>query len=102
MTYDEFKTGLFIKYHLVYLKSTPYIKFNIYHWDISAVFENAIILKVDAENVLSNIKNRNMVQAFCLMAQGFLQWEVGEILKLSERTIQCYVQRVKRKYLTSQ
>ena len=96
MTYDEFKTGLFIKYHLVYLKSTPFIKFNIYHWDVSAVFEKAIILKSDAERVLSKIKNRNMVKALCLMAQGYMQWEVGAILGKSEGAIKQYVVRIKK------
>lgn len=97
MTYDDFKTGLFIKYHFIYLKSILFIKFNIYHNDTSAVFENAIILMVDAENVLAGIKNCNMVEALCLMAQGYLQWEIGELLNLSKRTIENYVFRIKRK-----
>lgn len=97
MTYNDFKTGLFIKYHLVYLKSKPYIKFNQYHGSMLAIFENAIIMKVDAEVMLESIRNRNMAEAFCLMAQGYLQWEVGEILGKSERTIRRYIEIAKEK-----
>ena len=96
MTYDDFKTGLFIKYHLVYLKSIPFIKFNIYHGDTSAVFENAVILMIDAEKVLARIRNRNMASALCLMAQGYCHWEIAILLSLSERTIENYVFRIKR------
>ena len=95
MTYDEFKAGLFIKYHFVYLKSTPFIKFNVYHGNTSAVFEDAVILKVDAEKVLKGLNNRNMAKAFCLMAQGYMQWEVGEMLSKSEGSIKQYVVRMK-------
>lgn len=98
MTYDEFKAGLFVKYHFIYLKSTPFIKFNTYHGSTSAVFEDAVILKVDAERVLKGLTNRNMARAFCLMAQGYMQWEVGQMLQLSVRTIEQYVYRFK-KYL---
>ena len=96
MTYQEFTAGLFIKYHFIYLKSTPFIKFNVYHSDTSAVFENAVILKIDAERVLTKITNRNMAKAFCLMAQGYMQWEVGQTLQLSVRTIGQYVYRFKK------
>ena len=98
MTYDEFKAGLFVKYHFIYLKSTPFIKFNQYHGDTSATFEDSILLKVDAENILKELKNRNMAKAFSLMAQGYCQWEVGEMIGLSVRTIEQYVYRFK-KYL---
>jgi hypothetical protein len=94
-TYQEFKIGLFIKYHFVYLKSTPFIKFNQYHSDTSAVFEDSIILKIDAERVLKTITNRNMVEAFCLIAQGYMQWEIGEMLGKSEGAIEDYVTRIK-------
>lgn len=97
MTYQDFKKGLFVKFHLTYLKSTPFIKF-VYHSDTSAKFENPIILMADAENVLRRIKNRNMVQALCLMAQGYQQWEVAEEMGLSDRAIEQYAYRVK-KYL---
>ena len=96
MTYNDFKTGLFLKYHLVYLKSTPFIKFNVYHSDTSAVFERAIILIVDAENILAGIKNRNMAEALCLLAQGYEQWEVGELLGRSERSIRRYVDKARK------
>ena len=96
MTYDDFKTGLFIKYHLTYLKSIIFIKLNAYHGDTSAAFENAIILMADAENVLAEIKNRNMASALCLMAQGHCHWEIAILLSLSERTIENYVFRIKR------
>jgi len=96
MTYNEFKAGLFMKYHFTYLKSTPFIKFNIYHSDTSASFEDGIILKVDAERVLKGIKNRYMAEALCLMAQGYLQWEIALMLGRSEDTIEWYVRKIKR------
>ena len=98
MTYNEFKAGLYMLYHFTYLKSTPFIKFNVYHSDTSATFEDGIILKVDAQRVLQGLKNKNMIRAFELMAQGYLHWEVGLMLGLSDRTIDCYVDRFK-KYL---
>lgn len=97
MTYKEFKDGLFVKFHLTYLKSTPFIKF-VYHSDVGAKYENPVILMVDAEVVLNRIKNRNMVRALCLIAQGYQQWEVAEEMGLSDRAIEQYVYRVK-KYL---
>ena len=96
MTYDEFKAGLFIKYHFIYLKSTPFIKFNVYHGNTSAVFEDAVMLKVDAENVLKRLTNRNMVKAFCLMAQGYLQWETAEMIHRSTSTIEWYIREIKK------
>jgi hypothetical protein len=105
MTYKDFKSGLYIKYHLTYLKSTPFIKF-VYHSDTSAKYENPIILMTDAEVVLNEIKygndnrrpNPNMARALCLMAQGYCQWEVAEEMGLSDRTIEQYIHRAK-KYL---
>lgn len=95
MTYKDFKQGLHIKYHLTYLKSTPFIKF-VYHSDTSAKYENPVILMADAETVLGRIKNRNMVKALCLMAQGYQQWEVAEEMGLSDLTVENYTHRVKR------
>ena len=96
MTYDEFKAGLFIKYHFIYLKSTPFIKFNQYHSSTDAVFEDMVILKIDAEKVLATIDNRNMAKAFCLMAQGYMQWEVGIMLGRSVDTIKWYIKEIKK------
>lgn len=96
MTYNEFKAGLFAKYHFVYLKSKPFITFNQYHGENPALFEDAVILKVDAEKVLKDLKNRNMAEAFCLMAQGYLYWEIGEMLYKSEGAIKQYVVRIKK------
>ncbi len=95
MTYREFKAGLFYKYHFTYLQATPFIKFNAFHGVAQAKFEKAIILKTDAEYILERIKNRNTAEAFCLIAQGYCQWEVGEILGRSERTIRRYIEEVK-------
>ena len=95
MTYQEFKMGLFFKYHLIYLQSKPFIKFNTFHGEAQAKFEKPIILKADAEYILERIKNRNTAEAFCLIAQGYCQWEVGEILGRSERTIRRYIEEVK-------
>lgn len=101
MTYDEFKLGIFYRYHFVYLKATPFIKFNVYHSDTSAVFENQTILKVDAEQVLKKLENRNMAQAFCLMAQGYPEWQVGKMIGRSERTIRRYVNKIKNDFFNN-
>ncbi len=95
MTYREFKAGLFFKYHFVYLQSKSFVQFNSFHGEAQAKFERAIILKADAECVLRGIKNRNLAKALCLVAQGYCQWEVGEILGRSERTIRRYIREVR-------
>ena len=91
MTYREFKAGLFYKYHFVYLQSKSFVQFNSFHGVAQAKFEKAIILRTDAEYILERIKNRNLAEALCLVAQGYCQWEVGEILGRSERTIGRYI-----------
>ena len=96
MNFKDFKSGLFIKYHLVYLRSLPFIKFNVYHSDFSAMFELPVALKVDAEKALGEIKNRNIIAALCLAAQGYYQWEIGEILGKSASTIKRYIAEAKR------
>ena len=97
MTYEEFMAGLYVKYHMVYVRSVPFIKFGGVHKE-AAGFEDMVILKVDAERVLAELKNRNMAEALCLIAQGYLQWEVAEMLEVSVRTVEQYVYRFK-KYL---
>lgn len=98
MTYNEFITGLHIKYHYQPLHSTTFIKFNTNHNCVMVTVEDLLVLKVDAEKMLKEIKNRNMVKAFELKAQGYLQWEIAEMLGLSLTTIEHYKDRVK-KYL---
>jgi DNA-binding NarL/FixJ family response regulator len=95
MTYNEFKAGLFMKYHFTYLKSTPFIKF-VYRSDTSATFEDGIILKVDSERVLKKIKSKNIVEALCLMAQGYMEWEVAEKMGKSEEAIKQYIYRTRK------
>ena len=96
MTYNEFMAGLYVVYHTVYVRSVAFIKFSKAKGDTSAKFENPIALMVGALVVLHRIKNRNMAEALCLMAQGYMQWEIGEMLNVSERTIQSYTRRVER------
>jgi DNA-directed RNA polymerase specialized sigma24 family protein len=96
MEYKDFKSGLYIKYHLTCLKSLSYIKFNVYHSDFSATFELPIALKADAEKALVKIENRNIVAALCLAAQGYYQWEIGEMLGKSTSTIKRYIAEAKR------
>jgi len=94
--YKDFKSGLFFKYHLTCLKSLSYIKFNIYHSDFSATFELPIALKADAEKVLGKIENRDIAAALCLAAQGYYQWQIGEMLGRSTRTIRRYIAEAKK------
>ena len=97
--YKDFKSGLFIKYHLVYLKSLPFIKFSVYHSDFSATFELPIALKVDAEKMLAKIKEElpyPAITALCLAAQGYMQWEIGELIGRSERTVRRYMSEAKK------
>jgi len=96
MTYEEFKTGLYIKHHFAYSRSVSFIKFSQIHYNDSNTMEDLIILKVDAEKVLNKVRNPNMREALCLIAQGFLYWEIAEMLKLTERTIERYVERIKK------
>ena len=96
MSYKDFKSGLFMKYHLIYLKSLPYIKFDIYHSDFSAKFELPVALKADAERILAKIKNRYIIATLCLAAQGYYQWEIGQILGKSTVTIKRYVSEAKK------
>jgi len=78
-----------------YLKSVLFIKFDKLKGKSASGWEDLIILKVDAENVLRGIKNKNMVEALCLIAQGYLYGDIAEELGLSERTIENYVYRLK-------
>jgi DNA-binding NarL/FixJ family response regulator len=89
--------GLYVKFHQVYVRSKPFIKFNKISSE-KAEFEDLVILKVDAQRVVGSLKNRNMARSLHLIAQGFLHWEIAEMLKLSERTVDQYVYRFK-KYL---
>lgn len=41
-----------------------------------------------------------MAKALCLMAQGYMHWEVGEMMGKSEGAIDQYVVRIK-KYLNN-
>ena len=95
MTYKEFKTGLYVKYHMSYVKSVLFIKFDKLKGESVSGWENLIILKVDAENVLKEIKNKNMVKALCLIAQGYFYEDIARELGLSKRTIRRYVNKIK-------
>jgi len=58
-------------------------------------FEEAIVYKVDSENVLDKLKNKNMAEALCLIAQGYEQWEVALMIDKSIYTIWWYVKEIK-------
>ncbi len=94
MTYKEFMAGLYVKYHMVYVRSVPFIKFGGVHKE-AAGFENLVIAKVDAERVLAGLKNKNMALALCLAAQGYYQWQIAETIGVSVKAISQYVQRFK-------
>ena len=95
MTYKEFMTGLYWKYHMVYVRSVPFVKFGEASKE-SAGFEDRIIAKVDSERMLAKIKNRNMAEALCLIAQGYMEWEVGIMLGLKYQTTRRYVWEFKK------
>ena len=83
-----------------YVKSVLFIKFDKLKGESVSGWEELIILKVDAEKILRGIRNKNMVEALCLIAQGYFYEDVAEELGLSERTIENYIYRIK-KYLKS-
>ena len=100
MTYKEFMTsefmiGLYWKYHMIYGHSISFIKSDGTSDEVEE-FEDRVIAKVDSERVLAKIKNRNMAKALCLIVQGYFYWEIAKELKLSERTVEWYVDEMKR------
>lgn len=99
ITYEQFKTGLFFKYGMIYTQSKPFIKFNQTFNYGPALFERMIDLKVTAENILDSLKNnkhnRRKIKVFNLMAQGYMQWEIAKKLNISTRTIKRYVIEMK-------
>ena len=94
--YKEFKTGLYVKYHMSYVRSVLFIKFDKLKGKSVAGWEDLIILKVDAENVLKGIKNKNMVEALCLIAQGYFYKDIAKELGKSIDTIKWYVREIKK------
>jgi len=94
--YGEFMKGLYIKFNMSYLKSTSFAVIGKNMSWKGGGFEEAIVYKVDSENVLDKLKNKNMAEALCLIAQGYEQWEVALMMGKSTRTIEWYVQEVKR------
>jgi hypothetical protein len=94
--YGEFMKGLHIKFHMSYFKSTSFAVIGKNMSWKGGGFEEAIVYKVDSEAVLGKLKNKNMAEALCLIAQGYEQWEVAIMMGKSIRTIEWYVQEVKR------
>lgn len=96
MTYDEFKAGLFAREHYVPNSSILFIPSNKNKGGDDTTFTDIVALIIDAERVIKQIKNKNMVEAFKLMAKGFLAWETAEEMCLSERTIRRYINKIKK------
>lgn len=94
LTYKEFKTGLYLIYHYVPNTSMLFIPSKKTQSENS--FQDLIVLKVDTENILEQIKNSKMKKALILMAKGYLQWEVAIMLRVSVERIKKYVQKVKK------
>jgi len=95
MTYEEFMTGLYAKYHYVPDSSISFIPVSKNSGDAGVTFEEIIALIVDAERVLKQVKNKNMVKTFELIAQGYFQWEIAEMLEVSISSIEKYVRTIK-------
>ena len=96
MTYKEFKMGLYVKYHMSYLRSVLFIKSDKLKGKSVSGWEDLIILKVDAERILKKLTNRNMGKALCLIAQGYSECEVAEILDRTDRMIRYYISNMKK------
>jgi hypothetical protein len=94
MNYGDFMRGLYYKFNMVYAKSKPFIVFGGRPKE-EADYVEKVIAKVDSEAVLKKLKNKNMAEALCLIAQGYEQWEVGIIMGLKYQTIRRYVWEVK-------
>ena len=100
MTYKEFMTsefmiGLYWKYHMIYGHSISFIKSDGTSNEMEE-FENRVIAKVDSERILDKLKNKNMARALCLIAQGYFYEDIAEELGLSKRTVEWYVDEMKR------
>lgn len=100
MTYNDFKSGLYISHHLTYLKSILFIRFCQGKTE-EATFVKAIILMVDAERILDKVESPVMVKVLCLQAQGYAQWEIAEALNISENAVSLHIHKFKRKYLNT-
>lgn len=98
MTYGEFMAGLYAMYHYVPARSKVFVKDGKQRGQNSINEEDILCLIIDSEIMLKKIKNKNMAKAFELAAQGYLQWEIAKILKLSPITIKLYKSKLK-KYL---
>jgi hypothetical protein len=99
MTYEEFMTGLYAKYHYVPDRSIFFIPANKNKGGEGVTFQDIVALKVDAERVLATIKNRNMVEALELIAQGHLEEYIARELKLRLNTVERYPWMLKRHLL---
>jgi hypothetical protein len=95
MNYGDFMRGLYYKFNMVYAKSKPFIVFGGRPKE-EADYVEKVIAKVDSEAVLKKLKNKNMAEALCLIAQGYEQWEVAIAIGKSIRTVEWYVQEIKR------
>jgi hypothetical protein len=95
MNYGDFMRGLYYKFNMVYAKSKPFIVFGGRPKE-EADYVEKVIAKVDSEAVLAKLKNKNMAEALCLIAQGYEQWEVALMMGLSIYTVQEYPQKIKR------
>ena len=94
MTYKEFLKGLFLINNFSYVQSVSFIKTT--HSSIEeGIFEEAIAIKVEAEKIARQIKNKNIIKALLLLAQGYHQWEVGQILGKATETIEGYIKKIK-------
>ena len=100
MNYNDFKSGMYISFHLTYLQSILFIRFCQGKTE-EATFVRAIILKADAERILSRVHNPITVKILSLQAKGYAQWEIAEELNITENAVSLRIHKFRIKYLNT-
>lgn len=93
MTYKEFITGLYLIFHYVPNASRLFIPAKKVQTENT--FQDFVVLKVDAEIMLKQIKNLNKRASLIYKAIGYYNWEIAIKLRTSERTINNYIKSIK-------
>ena len=91
MTYKEFITGLYLIFH--YVPNTSMLFILAKKVQSENTFQDLIALKVDAENMLKQIKISRMKEALILMAKGYQYEDIAIKLKVGLQRIKKYIQK---------
>lgn len=93
ITYEEFITGIYAKYHYQPQSSRSFITTGKEKIE-GITFCDIIHMMTDSQIILKKL-SLNMARAFELMAQGYYCEEVARMLKISTRTVERYPDRMR-------